>query len=146
MLQLGRKRLHTRGRGGGFHPQSAEASLQFANPLHAQFILHLCGFSEKLTLCRTPMATCSMFHLGYSRQLYEVDSACRTVSLRRKICQSGILRNFSFQADFGNQPHKLAGPLWKASLEVLAEAVEACPLGWPACTGTLHPNCILAKG
>ncbi|CAK8998506.1 unnamed protein product [Durusdinium trenchii] len=28
------------------------ASLQFANPLHAQFILHLCGYSAKLKLCR----------------------------------------------------------------------------------------------
>ncbi|CAE7523953.1 Vps13 [Symbiodinium microadriaticum] len=75
------------------------------------FILHLCGFSEKLPLCR-------------------------------KICQSGMLRNFSFQADVDNQPHKLAGPLWQASLEVLAAAVESCPFGWPACTGTLHPNCM----
>lgn len=29
-----------------------EASLQFANPLHARFILHLCGFSAKGELCR----------------------------------------------------------------------------------------------
>ncbi|CAK0805136.1 unnamed protein product [Prorocentrum cordatum] len=32
------------------------ASLQFANPLHAQFVLHLCGFSSKLGLCRTTIS------------------------------------------------------------------------------------------
>ena len=87
------------------------------------------------------MAACIM----YTRHRHEVHSACRTVSLRRKICQSGMLRNFSFQADVDNQPRKLAGPLWQASLEILAAAVESCPFGWPACTGTLHPNCILTE-
>lgn len=29
------------------------ASLQFANPLHAQFVLHLCGYSEKYALCHS---------------------------------------------------------------------------------------------
>ncbi|CAE7659929.1 Vps13c, partial [Symbiodinium pilosum] len=85
------------------------ASLQFANPLHAHFILHLCGFSAKLALCR-------------------------------KLCQSGVLRNFSFQADVSSA-EELSGPLWKASVDVLA-AAKPCVLGWPAfqCPDGVFPS------
>eukprot|EP00971_Amphidinium_carterae_P294287 5843233-Amphidinium_carterae.1 len=32
------------------------ASLQFANPLHAKFILHFCGYSNKLELSQQTLA------------------------------------------------------------------------------------------
>ena len=66
---------------GGKHPivmdcscprkVAAQASLQFANPLHAQFILHLCGFSAKLKLCR-PDAQDGRW-VGKSRKLWQAD-------------------------------------------------------------------------
>ncbi|CAJ1442510.1 unnamed protein product, partial [Effrenium voratum] len=60
------------------------ASLQFANPLHAQFILHLCGFSSKLKLCRS-------------------------------LCQSGVLRSFSFkEPDAASRSF-----LWTAAVDLL---------------------------
>lgn len=46
------------------------AHLQFANPLHAHFILHLCGYSEKLELCR------SVLRSGRLRGLQSTEARC----------------------------------------------------------------------
>ena len=58
----------------------------------------------------------------------------------RKLCQSGVLRNFSFQADVSSA-EELSGPLWKASVDVLA-AAKPCVLGWPAfqCPDGVFPS------
>eukprot|EP00811_Abedinium_folium_P015480 NODE_2443_length_2211_cov_9.298944.p1 GENE.NODE_2443_length_2211_cov_9.298944~~NODE_2443_length_2211_cov_9.298944.p1 ORF type:complete len:698 (+),score=190.53 NODE_2443_length_2211_cov_9.298944:208-2094(+) len=42
------------------------ASLQFANPLHAQFVLHLCGYTAKLALCHATLRLGVLRHVSSS--------------------------------------------------------------------------------
>lgn len=83
------------------------ASLQFANPLHAQFVLHLCGYSDKLALCRKVIA---------GGALRGVRSASVADEVQRGPGRAGLV---------GNQ--------WNAAWSAVREAVEASrpfPWGW----------------
>ncbi|CAL1156330.1 unnamed protein product [Cladocopium goreaui] len=79
------------------------ASLQFANPLHAQFILHLCGFSAKLKLCR---------------------SLCCNGVLRNF--------RLSTDESVEQHPTASSNPLWKAAV-LLLDGCSEMAVGWNAC-------------
>lgn len=83
-------------------------SLQFANPLHAHFVLHLCGYTAKHALCL------EVLRLGVLR------------NVRRADLPDGI----STAAVLG----PLAGPRWQEACCVVGEAVASAPAwpwGWP---------------
>lgn len=93
------------------------AKLQFANPLHAHFILHLCGYSEKNTLCREIL---------------------RVGGLRR-VCSAGI---WSFDLPFVTSGNASS---WKEASDFVRSSVDAgtiMSVGWSAPVPRAPPNCV----